>query len=391
MTEFSETTYDSWGGALMDSIKGVLVGGVLFLAAFPVLFMNEGCAVQTFKSLKEGKGAVVKVTKIDSVDKANDQKLVHMTGEATTKDSLTDKEFGIKVTAIRLIRKAEMFQWKEIKETKKKRRKKTTTYKYEKVWSDKWIDTSTFKKEYADKAGVTPNPQMKFKSAGVQAKKVTLGAYTLSKSLVDQIDKSEKLAFTQEMAAKLPPGYKGQFGRKLKIRDGGLYWSPRTQTGGEAQIGDTRIQWTVVKPQEVSIISQQTGDTFRPYQTKAGDPLDMLSDGNVSAEMMFKKAEEAAVMRTWLIRLGGFLMMAIGLFMIGGPLVAVVDFLPFLGDLLSVGVALFAGLVAAALSLVTIAVAWIFYRPVLGVVLLVVAVGLIVGLKKMGGKARAAG
>ncbi len=48
ITEVSEK---SWGARLMESIKGVLVGLALFIAAFPVLFMNEGCAVKTARDL----------------------------------------------------------------------------------------------------------------------------------------------------------------------------------------------------------------------------------------------------------------------------------------------------------------------------------------------------
>ena len=56
---FSVTSSQSWGGRLMESIKSVLVGFVFFIASFPLLFWNEGRAVQTAKSLKEGLGAVV--------------------------------------------------------------------------------------------------------------------------------------------------------------------------------------------------------------------------------------------------------------------------------------------------------------------------------------------
>ncbi len=58
---FSVTSSKSWGGRLMESIKSVLVGFVFFIASFPLLFWNEGRAVQTAKSLKEGLGAVVSV------------------------------------------------------------------------------------------------------------------------------------------------------------------------------------------------------------------------------------------------------------------------------------------------------------------------------------------
>jgi hypothetical protein len=48
---------------------------------------------------------------------------------------------------------------------------------------------------------------------------------------------------------------------------------------------------------------------------------------------------------------------------------------PLFGTLLGAGLSLFAGLTAAALSLITIAVAWIFFRPLLGIALLLLALG----------------
>ena len=49
--EFVEVTSEGWGSRIMESIKGILVGIVLFVAAFPLLFLNEGCAVKMSRSL----------------------------------------------------------------------------------------------------------------------------------------------------------------------------------------------------------------------------------------------------------------------------------------------------------------------------------------------------
>ena len=54
--------------------------------------------------------------------------------------------------------------------------------------------------------------------------------------------------------------------------------------------------------------------------------------------------------------------------------------IPFLGDLIGAGISLISFLIALPCTLVTIAVAWIYYRPLLGIGLLVVAAALIVFL-----------
>lgn len=65
--------------------------------------------------------------------------------------------------------------------------------------------------------------------------------------------------------------------------------------------------------------------------------------------------------------------MAVGIGLILRPLAVLSDVVPFLGGLVGFGIAIIALLVAGALSLVTISIAWLFYRPLLGITLLVIA------------------
>ena len=88
---------------------------------------------------------------------------------------------------------------------------------------------------------------------------------------------------------------------------------------------------------------------------------------------MFDKAQRDNTIFTWIIRGLGCLLMLIGLSLIFKPLVVVADVIPFLGDLLGMGLGLFATIIALPLSLITIAIAWIFYRPVIGIILLSVS------------------
>jgi hypothetical protein len=58
---FTESTTQSWFSRIGNAIKGVLVGLVLFVVSFPLLFWNEGRAVQAYMGLAEGKNSVVSV------------------------------------------------------------------------------------------------------------------------------------------------------------------------------------------------------------------------------------------------------------------------------------------------------------------------------------------
>ena len=87
---------------------------------------------------------------------------------------------------------------------------------------------------------------------------------------------------------------------------------------------------------------------------------------------MVGQMEAENTMLTWLLRGGGFLMMAFGIGVILQPLAIFASFIPLFGSLTRGGIMAFSLLIAMGLSLGTIAIAWLAYRPWL-------AAGLIAG------------
>ncbi len=368
---YTETTSQSWGSRLMDSIKGVLVGLVLFIAAFPILWTNEGCAVKTAKGLDEGAKVVTSV-KADAVDQANNGKLVHLTGMATTDEVVADKTFGINQKGIKLLRNVEMYQW--IEESKSEKKKKmggseetVTTYTYKKEWSANQIDSSKFKKPGHQ------NPAMPYKGETFAANLVKLGGFRLSSSLINQITKSESMPLDQNNMLKLPAGIKA----KSKLVDGGVYVGKNAQ---EPVIGDLKINYSIVKPQTVSLVAKQMNDTFESYTTKQGTEINRLEHGDRSAESMFQQMQKENTIQTWLLRLVGLILMASGIGLIFKPLSTLGDVVPLIGNILSMGIGVFAFIMALVLSLITIAIAWIAHRPLLGILILVIGAGLFVAI-----------
>jgi hypothetical protein len=104
-----------------------------------------------------------------------------------------------------------------------------------------------------------------------------------------------------------------------------------------------------------------------------GKTFEKLEVGLKSAEQMVESAKSSNTALTWILRAVGLAMMTIGISCVFAPLAVVADVIPFLGDLVRMGTGIVAFLIALPLSLITIAVAWIAYRPVLGISLLVVA------------------
>ena len=107
-----------------------------------------------------------------------------------------------------------------------------------------------------------------------------------------------------------------------------------------------------------------------------GGTIELVATGVRSAESMFEAAHAENTALTWGLRVLGFVLMFIGIGLVLRPLSVLADVLPILGKIVGSGTSLIAGLVAAVLSLLTISIAWLFYRPLLGITLLVVAAGL---------------
>ncbi len=369
---FTEVTNESWFGRIGGAFKGIVIGLILILIAFPVLFKNEGRAVGRYKTLKEGGGAVVAVSS-ENVDPENEGKLIHLTGLATTDETLSDPVFGVSENALKLKRVVEMYQWKEAsKSTSKKKmgggKTTTRTYSYSKTWSDKPISSSSFKKPSEHQ-----NPgSFPYESTGQTADDISLESYILSGSLAGKINNF--VALPVDVDAAIPEELK----TKAKSHDAGFYIGANPTS---PQIGDMRIKFKVAKPTEVSVIAKQVGNTFAAYSTKAGGSINLLQVGVHSADAMIQKEQEGNKMLTMILRIVGFVLMLLGFNMIFKPLSVLADVLPILGNIVGAGTGIISFLLAAILSLITIAVGWIVYRPLLGIILLAVAVGLVVAIK----------
>lgn len=370
----TETTRESWGSRLGNSIRGVLGGLILFIAGFPVLFWNEGNSVKTAKALNEGEGACVPLESITSVDPEMDGRLVHATGMAETDDILADDDFGVSATAIWLERHVQMYQWEEKSHTTEKKNlggsvTKETTYSYYKTWSASLIDSSNFKEE-----GHTNPGSMDFDNLDRHAQNVRFGAFRLNENQIARIGDSKEFELGKDYKCPIETAQKR--GNVLYIPGAASQTAGATNTRDVAsspQIGDLRVSFEVIYPHDISIVAKQKGDTFAPYIAKNGKKVDLLSNGEKESAEMFAAARRNNSIMTWLIRLGGFLLMFIGLSMILKPLSVLGDVVPFIGTIIGMGAGLVAGLVSLVCALVTIAIAWIFYRPIIGIALLVAA------------------
>jgi len=369
--QFTTTTHQSWFSRLGNSLKGILFGFILFLGAFPLLFWNEGRSVETYKTLQEGGKQVVSLTS-NQVSPENEGRLIHLSGSSETSEILADPDFNISSNAIKLMRQVEMYQWLESSQSETKKEvgggtTTTTTYNYRMGWSQQLVSSSNF----AQPQGHDNPHQMPYRSKQWVANQVKLGEFNLSRSLIHQISNSAPLQIKNiPQSAEGKPAHPIAYGFYLGINP------------NQPKIGDMRVTYSDVPTGNISIIAKQVKNALQAYQAKAGGSIEILKIGVISAQEMIQQAQAENTMLTWILRVVGLFVMFFGLRMIFSIISVTADVLPILGNIAEFGIGIVAFLIAAIFSLLTIAIAWIFYRPLIGLGLIAAAVGVMFWVKK---------
>lgn len=361
---FTKVSTQSWMSRIGSSFVGIIVGLLLFILSFPLLYWNEGRAVHRIHTLEEGQGIVVDID-ANHINSANNNRLVHATALANTSEQLSDSIFRLSENAIKLRRIVKMYQWQQETDSRSEKQlggsqQTVTTYRYTKTWSSSLINSNNFEHPNGHR-----NPAaMEISNREMQANHVNLGEFNLPFDMVNRINAYEKVDI--DPSKPVPEEY----GDKLRHYDGGYYYG---DSPSEPAIGDLRINFEVIRPLMISLIAQQIGNSFQAYKTKSGGSISLLQVGNYDSAAMFSQAFTENTILTWILRVVGFLIMTIGLNLISRPLAVLADVVPFIGSIVSSVTGLAAFLLAIALSFTTIAIAWIIYRPVVGAILLAVA------------------
>ena len=285
MDKYTVVTRESWFSRLGNALKGILVGILLLLGAVALLWWNEGRAILTAKGLTEGAGLVVSVAS-DQIDPGNNGKLVHVSGRALTETALVDPDFPhMKAKALVLLRRVEMFQWREESQTKETKETggsvvKETTYSYSRVWSSTLNDSSRFHLRNGHE-----NPtSMPYGPLTLKASDARVGAFRLPPGMLD-LPASETLRAPDNAPA-------GNY----KLAGGRIYMGENPDSPA---IGDVRIEHLYAPEQDISLVAGQQGDSFAPFPVSGGKRnIQMLRPGLYDAQSMFNAAQDENAMLT---------------------------------------------------------------------------------------------
>jgi hypothetical protein len=364
--QVTRTTTTSWFSRVGSAFAGIIVGLALILGCVFGLSWNEGNAVKTARGLTEGSGLVVEAS-ASPVQPENDQKLVHVTGLVAVTAPLEDTEFGVTATGVKLARRVEMYQWTE--ESKSETRTKlggseetVTTYTYSKSWSESAIDSSAF----AEPNGHA-NPEMSIEATDVIARDARLGDFVLEDNVLVQIGGAQPMQLNATDAEAIQAAA-GQ-GRTLTVAQNRIYIGENPSVPA---IGDTRVTYDLTPAAETSVVARQNGDNFMAYRTRNGSEILLVADGDVPAADMFQSAQDANNLMAWIIRIVGMVLLMVGFGLILAPLGVLADVLPLAGTIVRMGTGLIGFVLGMVVGTVTIALAWLAFRPVTTLIILAI-------------------
>ena len=364
---FTETTTKGWGSRLGDSIKAVLIGLILFIGSFGVLYWNEGKV-----DLSKVAETAIEVQADAAADTSADDQLVSVTGVFSTIESLGDTYLA-EGDYIALHRDVEMYAWVEETETETRTNvggseTTETTYNYVK----KWVNSPTNSSEFRIPEG-HQNPEIPFEDITKTVNLGTLGMYELDMNELD-LPSFEQLTLTNENT--LPT-------EGMSLANGEYLFSG-TGSLSAPTVGDVRIGYSVVDNpiSSATVFGQldQSNQAITPFYGEKNAKLYRVFEGNRATAISTLTTEHNIL--TWILRAAGFLMMWIGLGMLFGPISVFLDVLPIFGSISRAGIGLITFIVALAFSIVTILISMIIHNIIALIVSIAVLVGLLIWYMK---------
>ena len=327
--DYDEERYYRRGNPFLGFVFGI----ILVIGSIYFLWTNEANSVRLIANQKFIKDNVVSVSAYNP-DRANDGKLITVNGILTTDETLSDNIISLD-NALVLERKVEVYQ-------KYERHRKHSTHTYYK-WSER-----------IDRMGV-----LSFEKGPLTlvAKSGHLENFSLTSLQASNINNLTKLTNL--------PSFKD-----YKIVDGYYYIG---ENYSSPRVGDVRISYRyALSGKPVSIIGKQNSNNTISEYTYKGESIYVQYDGTLSSDEIQNKYKSDNEKNTNSQRFLGFVLMFAGFALLGSLVRALVGFVPFLSFLVERVIAFIALVLAVCCSALTIAIAWLYYRPFLSITILIV-------------------
>ncbi len=338
-----ETSTTGWLQRILNSFLGILIGLLLFVGSFVLLYWNEG----HFDLSKDAKKAV-QVTATQTPDASLNGKLIAVTGPVLSQETLGDGLYLKPTNVLAVTRKAEIFEWNESQQSSSKTNiggsnTTTTTYTYALDWTDSPHDSSQFKNPTGH-----VNPKKTIDDTTIRVKSATIGNYSLDMQTID-LPSFSPIPLSQDNTIITAPT---MLSSDYVYTGHGTLASP--------QLGDMRVSYTgLADNTTLTAMGSQNDTMISSYYDAGGHKLYRLFQGSLGDAVATLHKEY--VLWIWIFRAIGFLMMWIGLMLFFGPISVILDVLPVFGGISRGAIGFLTFLLSVILSGVAILVSIILH------------------------------
>jgi len=374
--QFTKVTRNSWGSRIAGSFAGVIFGIILIPLCIWGLWSNEGS-----KDLSElAKKSVV--VSSDSVDASKDGVFASVSGKLVSDEQIGDDPYMVPGPYITLDRTAEMYAWKETKQSEETKdavgggSTTTTTYTYSKEWTSSPSASSQFEHPEGHE-----NPSKSIDDASFKVSAATIGAYTINPDTIS-------LPGGDKVDVKPADGISGFYksGRYLYNRDG---------ANSAPQVGDMRVSFMALKSGvSVTAMGKLNGGAIESYTDES------IADGKRTLYRVFLGTRDDAIATLhfeyvfwiWVIRILGILGLWIGLGLLVDPIVKILDVVGVIGSVADGIMGFVNFFVALAVGGTTIIIGMLFHNIYFLILILVLIIaGVVYYLRTHSLKALASG
>lgn len=362
--QFTKTTRTGWGKNIFNSFIGALIGVLMFLGSFVLLWTNEG---------RINWGEVASRSQaVDAAAPASaDGRFVAASGTLVADAPIGDPPYLQPGDYLLLRRTAEMYAWVEKTDSETRNETgggstTTTKYTYALEWTSSPPDSSRF--EFPDGH---QNPPMAIESGEVRAASATVGALALDIDTID-LPSPRELRLSGAMVP-----------TDSRARLSGSYLYVGSANASSPKVGDLRIGYeAVASGVRATVFGTLRGAAIEPYSYRDGEQLYRALEGTRDQAIKQMQGEYTATL--WILRIVGFFLNWVGLMLAFGPITSFANVLPFFGNLTGKLIGLVTLPIALVLAGVTIIISAIAHN----IVALIIVLALILGGIYLAGRMR---
>lgn len=346
----------SYGQKILNSFAAAILGVIMFLASFAVLFWNEGR-----ENLAKAAGLAEDITDSASLDGVKEGKAVCVRGSLDATGYAAD-EYLVSGDYIYIERTVEMYAYVEkVKTTEKDNFGGSSTiieeYSYELVWTDSPQKTDTFKGDvneqpfFFDKTWYNNRIDTKPENKRVKASGLKIGPFSVDND--PEMSGAKRLELNQGNT------------KILTLEQAALYadYIYMGQNPASPQPGDIRISYKALRSSDKGILFGEAEEgKITKYKTKKGNELfRYFADANSKNQAVDILDKEHRVI-SWILRIVGFLLMFIGLMAMSGPITKFLSVIPVFAKISNFVFGIAAFIISLVLTALTIALSILLHN-----------------------------